>query len=499
MIRILQSLAALLILCIAGISARASHFLGGEIGYSFIAPNVVIAEFKGFYDCAGTTPPSSMQFAVKSPACGSPQVVTGNLQGSIFRSLNPYCISVPQGCNSTTPLNILEAKYAATIILSANCPEWLLSVQECSAAAVANLASTGLNCVYLESYINMAAVGQQPVSPQFMPVPALFFTVNSPATILNLAQTQYSGDSLVYSLKPAMSDSNTPAVYNSGFTFSAPFPSSSGVNLHSQTGLLSFTPNVFNNVTGYDANAYTFVVEVAAYNKVNGVMTKISTSQRRIQALIVNNAPNQSPEITNVTANGQPVQPGVVFPVQSGGSLTLHFSTFDANTGDSVSFHWGGRSSLDTTFAATNGIWPTGTVTFQVPHLQQDQLLFVPVTIKDNACPVRGVTSQVYIFKVLANSLGINKVLPSHAGFSAYPNPFSETVHFKLNAGIKAQTILIYNLLGQRIDEIQLKTVGSGEQKVQWQNASKHTAGIYIAKLVSKDKTIQNLKFTKLQ
>ncbi len=83
--------------------------------------------------------------------------------------------------------------------------------------------------------------------------------------------------------------------------------------------------------------------------------------------------------------------------------------------------------------------------------------------------------------------------------FSAYPNPFSEELTFRINLKTKAESIVIYNLLGQQVDKISLTNIGVGEQRLQWQNAGKYAAGTYVAKLVSGDKAVQTIKFTKLQ
>ena len=116
----------------------------------------------------------------------------------------------------------------------------------------------------------------QPASPEFYPMPTYMVTVNSPATILNLAAKRGSEDSIAYTLKPAMDNLNTPSTYKPNFTYTNFIPSATGVQLHPQTGLLTFSPNVFNPVMGYDANAYTFVVEATGYKKLNGTKLKFT-------------------------------------------------------------------------------------------------------------------------------------------------------------------------------------------------------------------------------
>jgi hypothetical protein len=269
--------------------------------------------------------------------------------------------------------------------------------------------------------------------------------------------------------------------------------------------MMSFTPNVFygNPQPSYAYNAYTVVVEAAIYRKINGVPVKVSASQRNLPIYIVNNPANANPEIINVTANGQPVQPNEIIRIRSGSALNFQFNTADANGGDSLKLilpdpQFSGFPS-NTTTSSTTGIWPSGTLTFNTIAAATDQLIYFPVMVMDNACPVRGVTTQVYGIKMLANTTGQKEMFTTNFNFSAFPNPFSERVTFSISHHGQPASIIIYNVLGQKIDEISIPKTSDEEQSVQWYNSNKYIAGTYVAKLLSGDKTIKTLKFTKLQ
>jgi hypothetical protein len=120
--------------------------------------------------------------------------------------------------------------------------------------------------------------------------------------------------------------------------------------------------------------------------------------------------------------------------------------------------------------------------------------------LRDDGHPLRGVYTETFAVRV-SNTGNVTSISEAfgNASFSAFPNPFSEELHFNLNLNSKAQSIIIYNLLGQKVDEIQLKTLGVGAQKVPWQNAGKYAAGTYVARLVAADKSVQTLKFTKIK
>ena len=485
--------------CLLGNKSFANHFLGAEIGYVSIAPNVYIAEYKAYYDCgAGAVGPgTSVQLNFTSPGCAASQVITANHVGT-NKILQTYCAAVGNTCSTNAPYTLIEVTYSSTFSVSSQCPEYYLSVRDCSAGAMVNLGGS-INpngCLYLEAYINNAAAAVNYTgSPAFMEVPTLYFTLNSPATIPNLALDRTTGglDSIGYALKPALENANTPITYSAGMSYSNPIPSSSGASMHPASGLFSFTPNVYNQGPGgFLNNAYAVVVEASGFKRINGVMTRISSTQRRIPVTIFNNAPNQNPEIINVTANGQPLPANGIVEVPVGNPLTIQFGTADANASDIVSVYDPGANFP--AISATGANRPTGTIT--LPPATEG-LYWYPIIVKDDACPVRGVTTKMVGVRVL-KSLGVDKPHKANAGFMAFPNPFTNEVHFRISQVTKTQRILIFNLLGEKVDEIQLSPT-HGEQNIKWQNAQRYTSGTFLAKLISEDKTIQTLKFTKLQ
>lgn len=497
-------LLALLFSCLGFRSpGRANHFIGGEIGYSTIAPGVIIAEFKGYFDCQAVAPPASMVLNLRSAGCSNTVPVTVNLQAGATRKLDPYCKPIGNACSGMGRINFQEAIYNATVMLPAQCPEWILSFQDCSKPPVTNLVSSAFNCYYIEAYMNMA-VGQ-PVSPRFYPMPAYMVTVNSQATILNLAARRGTEDSIAYTLKPAMDDVNTPSAYNPGFTFANFVPSATGVHLNSQTGLLTFIPNIHNPVPGYDANAYTFVLEATAYKKLNGVMTKISSTQRNMQVLIENVMPNQNPFISNIRANGLQVQPNDIIEVAAGDPLVFQFDTEDGNTSDSVSVLMQDPANpympWSVTYSTTNNTitpnFPTGTFTWDTNNATPGELTYFPITVKDNTCPLRGVSTFMFGVKILPRTTGIRKNHSPGLAFSAFPNPFSEAVSFKISGNAPAEAVAIYNLLGEQIALLPVPRTAAANQMVTWQNAASYASGTYLARLKSGNGAGQTIRFLK--
>ncbi len=482
--------------------SAATHIYGGDIYYEAISPGVFTARFTGYFAAgAGIIPSTSVTFNLRSAGCSAGITFQGALQGTHTINVNGM-----GNCNPAPFNAVIEANYSATFSIPTTqpqCTEWVLSVQECSKYVVANIPVSQNACLYVEARINQYTLAVEKNSPVFLP-PFLVYEVNKPATYSNYAvQRSYEPDSMVYTLKPALNNYNTPLSYAANMSYLQPLPTSSGATLHPNTGTLTFTPNVFQPVAN-GVNAYSIVIEVAAFRKINGVVQNIGTSQRNLPVFIVNSSPNNNPDIINATANGQPIQPNTIIGVIPGDSVTFQFQTADADAGDILTVIWPIGQFLGSPFPSSGNINlgspPRGSFTFHTFAGTADKIYYFPVTVMDNACPVRGITTRVYGLKLLpANPLGISNMVHAGPGFTAFPNPFTQEVSFKIPAISKEGSILIYNLLGQQIDQIPVPELNTSEQHLPWKNAAKHASGTYIARLVAKDKTIQTLKFTKLQ
>jgi len=76
-----------------------------------------------------------------------------------------------------------------------------------------------------------------------------------------------------------------------------------------------------------------------------------------------------------------------------------------------------------------------------------------------------------------------------------YPNPFNPatTISFNLTANdAKSEKIEIYNLKGQKVDQLSIMNYELGVNEVSW-NAEEFTSGIYLYKLNAKDSPIKKM------
>ncbi len=200
----------------------------------------------------------------------------------------------------------------------------------------------------------------------------------------------------------------------------------------------------------------------------------------------------------SITLNNSLVNLNQEIVLQPGMPMNLRFSSVNPALPDSIKISStattvlsGSAINLDNAKQQTADISWTPTAA----HVNSQPYNFT-VTYQDNA-PVPN--QYTYTVKVrVAHVLGLKEEAKSETGFAAYPNPFTETVSFKLNPGAKAQSILIYNLLGQQIDEIRLHS-GNHQNQISWVKARQFAKGTYVARLIAEDKVVETLKFTKLQ
>lgn len=486
-------------ICFMPARSQATHALGGEISYEAVAPGVFLGTYVGYFHLGGgIVQPATVPFTLQAPGCNPGTAFTGTLQSNQHFNLN---FTPNRRCGAPQD-SVRRVVYTASFALpntQPQCNDWYLSVREPNKSVVANIANP-IHDLYLEAYLNPFTVALGQSSPIFHWPNSLVFNVNKPATYSLMAKRDtLRQDFIVYSLKPAAGAHNSPLTYAPGLSFLQPLPTVSGVSLHPLTGQLTFTPSLYNAAGN---NAYIIVAEAAVYRKVAGQVRKVAAAQRNLPVFIVNEPANANPEFINVTANGQPVQPNQVVTVAGGNLLHFQFGTADANAADSLrvfsnpaEFNSLPKCFVNFTLGATR---PVVNYTFHTRPAATDQVYYFTVSVADNACPTRGITTHAYGFKVLANPLGQRENQITDASFRAFPNPFSRNVTFSITGQEKATEVQIFNLLGQHLETIAVGGASLGpEKEARWQPDPRLAAGTYVARLVVAGKVRQTIKFIK--
>lgn len=203
----------------------------------------------------------------------------------------------------------------------------------------------------------------------------------------------------------------------------------------------------------------------------------------------------------SITLNNGLVNLNQDIELEPGTSMNLRFSSVNPALANAFTITSNVASALSgATFTTDNAIQQTANINFTPTAAQvNSQPYTFTVTYQDNA-PVPN--QYVYTVNVKvrnAGMLGTSKEVSELTSFSAFPNPFTDAVNFKIASGSKAKTILIYNLLGQEVDRILVISATPENREITWTKARNYPGGTYIAKLISADKTVQTLKFIKLQ
>ena len=506
--KLLRKILALTLLAgsaLIGRQAAASHYQGTELTYSCVAPGMYQVQFKVYRDCAGSTIPNTIPITLIPQGCGSQRVVTLTKVPGTNAIGNFYCPQqgAPQCAGTVNPNQETETFSAMVTFTAAEqaCPNWILNWSECCRPNSATL--LGNEEAYAEAYLNLSA-GINNNSPQFGTGIPLFVGVNN-LVELSAYATDADGDSLVYSLQPALRAPNTTTTYKPNFTAQNFIPAFMPPALNTKNGSLSFIPTTYvaNAVQG--ENHYIAVVQVEDYRKINGTMVKVGAVRRDFGVTVIDMGQNMNPTITGITANGVSVSSATMMELRPGTPLNFQFSSTDQNATDQLTLTSDVANIMPgATFSTTTATKPTGTITWTPTATEvREQPYFFHITVKDNACPVMGFQTHTFGVKVSATGsvTGTGKALSAHVGVSVFPNPFSKEVNFRINQtpGMRYKQIVICNSLGQEVDRIFLSNMAAGEQVVSWPNGAEKAPGQYIARIITENGTIENLRFAKIK
>ena len=467
--------ALLACLLIINLPVAASHELGGEISYERISAYAYKVKYTLFRDCQGAAAPATVAMDLRSPGCNNGSVVTLDLASR--KPGKPYGAATPASCTGTSLPMFEIVTYSGQVNFSAaefKCGNWVLSVSSASRTPAENIViSTGNANFYTEAHLKLLS-GAANSSP-------VFDTLNSPLMYVNygtdynlsMAAKDPEGDSLAYKLVAPLTAANMPVAYS--YT---PFG-----------GLPGLPPGMFINPNPRPPYSNPYNVQVA---QMTGGPSSFYSPIFPILSLKIDwNGPPTVP-YAGAPFNGMIWAANPYFELDAAtGKLKFNAMNYAGNNTPGKNRYL--VSILVEEYRKING------VTTKLGSVRRETLIQVfynNTNLNPATAPVSG--NQPAQFRT-ANLTGTSETELTSATLTAFPNPFTDELTFSLNLTSKAESIIIYNLLGQQVDEISVKTLGLGAQKIKWQNAGKHAAGTYVAKLISRDKKVQTLKFTKLQ
>jgi gliding motility-associated-like protein len=389
-----KSLFILLILFLGLFSqtATASHIAGGEITYNCLGNNQYEINLNLFVDCAGFNPGASQTVNFTS-SCGGTATLTVNVspQSTNGIEISQLCQSqLPQStCNGGTLPGMWIFNYTGVVTLAPPCDTWTMSWQTCCRNnAVTNVTP---NNSYVEATLNSATAPCNS-SPSFTAQPIPYVCANQPVSY-SYGVIETDGDSLYYSITPALENTGMPCTYIAPYSGTSPIP---GIFIDPNTGLLTFTPTTIGN--------FVVAVLVQEYDS-NGNL--IGSVMRDIQ-FVVQNCPNQVPNPNAGTMGGftgNAVQTGPYsLEMCAGNSFSFNATYTDPDATNILAYISNIQLALPGAVitqvgASTNPL--TLNIAWNAPAGTQGQNLTFTVTIQDGACPVQGIQTFVYNVNIL--------------------------------------------------------------------------------------------------
>ncbi|MFC5269278.1 gliding motility-associated C-terminal domain-containing protein [Adhaeribacter terreus] len=225
-------------------------------------------------------------------------------------------------------------------------------------------------------------------TPTF-PMPSVTVNWNGPATVPMQDPLSPTGTTMVWAATPSF-------------------------NLNPLSGELIFTPSAYYPGTNPNLgrNKYVVVVQINEFRKVNGAMIKVGHVRRDILFIVEDCSGNQTtqPDIpTPAPIFNTTIKSDTIIDVQTCNSTPLRFLFSDPNPGDKLTV------TFDTTVVdrmpnsylkiRNNGTTMVEALLYITPEAQHvGRDYYLPVTITDDHCPIKGTATYIYRIHVVKNN-----------------------------------------------------------------------------------------------
>lgn len=340
----LYTLALILLFSAVGLKSNATHFPGGWIEYECVGTDSFMAHLYLFRDCNGA-PITGSELITATSTCGgsltatlalTPDPVTGQMPVDVSQlcpadSLNSACFG------GTLPGTNLH-HYSGIVVLSPVCDTWSLSWNTCCRSTGSNLVNGGSTSIHLFADIN-TQTNPCNDSPSFINRYMPYMCIGETQQF-SFAATDAEGDSLVYSLAPAMTGAGSLASYMAGLSSSEPI---SGITIDPTCGAVTVTPTM----VGF----WVVTVRVDQYDCSGNHLGTISQEMAFVTINCTSSVPTSVNGISNLTG-GATMLDSMNLQACAGSSFCFDYVVEDVDTNDVLHL----TNNIDT-------YWPGATVT----------------------------------------------------------------------------------------------------------------------------------------
>ena len=358
-------------------TAFSSSHMGADITYSCIGANQYQVRLKLFRDCAEPAPSPTYMIDFSSASCAQSGAFVVNQIGPQTEVSQLCPASLPTStCNGGGLPGVEEWIYEGTITLPMACTDWVLSFRDSSRnTSVTNLVSPSTTFLYVETTLDNVAASCNN-SPVFSSSGVFYVPVGQPS-VYAVGASDPDGDSLSFSLVPALDNNGVPVTYTGGLSGTNPLNSVPAVSLDPANGNLGMLP----------VGAQNAVVSIMVDEFRNGV--RIGSVQKDVELIIFNvpgiNSPQFNPVPPIGLSGGTQVGP-TSFQVCSGDTLTFDIVAEDViNVLDAINMNWDSILGASFLVSGTNPV--TGTFSW-TPTVADSGFHTFAITARDNGCPI---------------------------------------------------------------------------------------------------------------
>lgn len=329
----------LLLLCF---SARASHIVGGNLGYTYLGPGVnntfrYKVTLITYTDCS----PSS-EIPVPEPSLNVGVYFHNRLNPDAPKTLKqaltlPLIYSaiitppLPPGCSVGLGTCIYKGVYETEVVLEYSLDGYHLYYERCCRnTALVNLQNPSQTSTGFHAFIPSSDLLNS--SPVFLDDPVPLICVNDTLYLQNAAQDP-DGDQLIYSFtvpyagfadvfnpaplpQPVLSWPITPVTYQGGFSATQPFGPGSYNSIHALNGIAVFKTDRIGN--------FAVAVQVSEYR--NGQLISVTRRDMQLISLV---CPQNQPPVGPQTTFGSNLQ------ITEGDTACFDFTYYEPD-GDSI-------------------------------------------------------------------------------------------------------------------------------------------------------------------
>lgn len=398
-----------------GLSADASHVLGGEIFYKHIKDNQYKVTLNIYRDCNGckingTGGGNSSEncseidyLYVKGTDNTNSKETKFALTREKISDITPTCRTKISTCNSgsNSSFGIEIQQFSATVDLDNSTIKGF-----CNYYLYVTLAERNNNITTGQAKQNFCidafiqtCIDSKNNSPNFTSPPT--FIVNSNKTqYQSIFVTDSDNDSLVYSFTPALYGIDKEVSYSSGFSYSNPLtvhcigtsPCSAdklketGFYLDPINGTIIFIPVK-------DSEIGVVAMKVEEYRKISGKWELIGYIKRDIQVYIKTSDGNSSPKFLNKDYFEICEEEPLIIKIETKEDLNLDSVSYSLNTSiTGCSFNQYNQSNAPYNYGIFKWIPPIGA--------SAQGIYTFSVSATDNYCPLKAVSDQIITVRV---------------------------------------------------------------------------------------------------